>query len=247
MNAEELNAAMQYIEDRYLTLADAPQKEIVQMSKKKAISRIFLIAAAAAMLVVTAYAADFLQIRTLIMSSDRTYSSYTELDAAMDRAGFQIDAKESFASGFTFRSADVLDTDAADEAGRTVLSTREISVSYADETGCSLSLKAAPHREELPQSEHAQGQSRELAGVSAVYYQDHYRFVPGDYEPTEEDTVWLEQPGNYLSCGSDKAEETDIAFLCWEKDGIDYFFMDIGAQVSPDTLFAMAEELITAG
>ena len=39
-------------------------------------------------------------------------------------------------------------------------------------------------------------------------------------------------------------KDTDVAFLCWQKDGIRYSFMDSGAKVTPQTLFAMAKELM---
>ena len=65
-----------------------------------------------------------------------------------------------------------------------------------------------------------------------------------NYELSEAEKQWEAIPGNYISYGSDAVEETDVAFACWEKDGVRYSIMDSGAKVSPQVLFAMAKELM---
>lgn len=46
-------------------------------------------------------------------------------------------------------------------------------------------------------------------------------------------------------CRSEQAlMETAVGFACWEKDGVRYTIMDSGAKVTPQTLFAMAKELM---
>ena len=49
---------------------------------------------------------------------------------------------------------------------------------------------------------------------------------------------------NYISYGSEAKEEEDMAFLCWEKDGVSYSIMDPGAKVNANTLCAVAQELL---
>ena len=49
---------------------------------------------------------------------------------------------------------------------------------------------------------------------------------------------------NYISYGSEAKEEEDVAFLCWEKDGVSYSIMDPGAKVNANTLFSVAQELL---
>lgn len=246
MNANHLNAAMQYIDDQYLDIADAPQKEIIQMSKTKTITRIFLIAAVIAMLAVTAYAADLLHVKSLMSGTSDSYSSYSKVKKAMRQAGFEIDIRENFDNGYAFELIRVQEIDALDENNHKLFSYEELSVHYRNEDGIRLFLCAYQDREDLPSTEHADGITKEIGGVVATYWQDHYKFVPEDYEPTEEDKVWMEQPGNFLSYGSDEITEQTPGFLEWKKDGISYFFMDIRGQVPADTLFSMAEELILA-
>ena len=87
-------------------------------------------------------------------------------------------------------------------------------------------------------------QTAQIGGVTVSYYRDHYKFVPANYALSEAEKQWEAIPGNYISYGTDAVEETDVAFACWEKDGLDYTIMDSGAKVSPQTLFAMAKELM---
>ena len=88
--------------------------------------------------------------------------------------------------------------------------------------------------------------TRMIGEVQVDYRLDHYKFVPVDYELTPEDEAMLQQPGYFMSYGSDTVIEQDNHSLTWVKDGIDYSILDSGAKENPDTLFAMAEELILA-
>lgn len=243
MKAVDLFDAMQNIDDGFLDMANAPKKEIIQMNKAKALTRFFVIAAVVAMLAVTAYAADIMQVRSLIGKTSKTYGIYSELEQAMEQAGFRIDVKEAFTNGFTFQRVRVEDVDGLDENGQTVMNTKEIAVHYQNSDGMLLILHAVPDSEELPET-FADGISQEIGGITVTYVQDHYKFVPEDYELTEEDKLWQEQPGNYISYGADEVTERTVAYVKWEKDGFRYSIMEMVARLDSHALFDMAQELI---
>ena len=94
------------------------------------------------------------------------------------------------------------------------------------------------------QSDRAPDRTETVNGIVLSYRLDHYRFMPADYKLTDEDARWEQQPGNYISYGSEEKEEEDVAFLCWEKDGVSYSIMDPGARVSVNALFSAARELL---
>lgn len=54
----------------------------------------------------------------------------------------------------------------------------------------------------------------------------------------------MQQPGNYLSYGSDEVVESAFAFLNWKTAENDFSIADMTASINPDVLFAMAEEII---
>lgn len=243
MNAKQLNDAMQYIDNRFLDIAEAPQKEIIQMSKKN-FARILTIAAVIAILAVTAYAADFMHIQSLVSSGDSVYTSYQQVGKAMKQAGLQATIPESFANGYLFEKVIVKNVDAYDENNHKAFTYKSLSVFYRNAEGSRLFLSINPELEALTESAHADALCRQIGGVTVRYVQDHYKLVPEDYEPTEQDKLWMAQPGNYLSYGSDEIQESIVAFLSWTADSARYDIMDMGGTVNPDTLFSMAEEMI---
>ena len=155
-----------------------------------------------------------------------------------------MDVKESFQNGFTFEKVYVEDTRGLDENDREVLKYKEVEVNYRNADGIRLCLFAEPDVEGIVDSESPVAQTAQIGGVTVSYHLDHYKFVPPDYQLSEAEKQWQEIPGNYISYGSEAVKETDVAFLCWEKDGIRYSFMDSGAKVTPQVLFAMAKELM---
>ena len=227
------------IDDTYIReAAQAPRK-------RKLPWKILVAAALIPLLTVTAFAADVLNIRTLVSGMTHyTSSQFSDMDKIMDKAGFQMDVKETFHNGFTFDKVYVEDTRGLDENDREVLKYREVQVNYRNADGVRLCLFAHPDMEEITDSESPVAQTAQIGGVTVSYYRDHYKFVPANYELTEAEKQWEAIPGNYISYGTDAVEETDVAFACWEKDGVRYTIMDSGAKVSPQTLFAMAKELM---
>lgn len=222
------------------------EAEKVPTARKRKLPWKMLVAAALIpLLTITAYAADVLNIRSLVSGMTHyTSSQFSDMDKVMDKAGFQMDVKESFTSGFTFDKVYVEDTRGLDENDREVLKYREVQVNYRNADGVRLCLFAHPDIEEITDSESPIAQTAQIGGVTVSYHLDHYKFVPPDYQLSEAEKQWQEIPGNYISYGSDAVEETDVGFACWEKDGVCYTIMDSGAKVTPQTLFAMAKELM---
>ena len=241
MKQEFLLNTMTDIDDTYIREAAQPPK----MRKRKLPWKILVAAALIPLLTITAYAGDVLNIRTLVSGMTHyTSSQYADMDKVMDKAGFEMDVKERFNNGFAFEKAYVEDTRGLDENDREVLKYKEVQVNYRNADGIRLCLFAHPDIEEITDSESPNTQTAQIGGVTVTYYHDHYKFVPANYELSEAEKQWQEIPGNYISYGSEAVKDTDVAFLCWEKDGVRYTIMDSGAKVTPQTLFAMAKELM---
>ena len=265
MKASDLNDAMQYIRDEYLDMGDAPiletmnhrfRKEIMEMSTKKhgmkRFAGVLVIAATIAALAITAYAADFLQVKSLVTSTVKTYDAYQQIKKAEKEAGYTMKAKERFESGYCFDMLRVNDTRAEDENGKEVLTYKEISIIYSSDAGGRLMLFTTPDLELIPHTEHEVMQKRDIEGIPLQYYVDNYRTYPDGYQLSEEEKRWEQQPGNFVSyMSSDEEmeecgllEETSVAFLNWTQDGTRYTIMDPRGNQDPEILFAMAEELI---
>lgn len=216
-----------------------------RMNMKNMIKRVCIAAAVMALLATTAYAAGDMNIKTLFGGmSSRVYSSVVQ---AEEKAGFQMDDLDSFHNGYQFSGAHVGQTKALDDADRVRLVYNEIHVDLVNSEGEVLSLTAYESHEAIETSRLAPDRSRRYGDVLVTYRVDHYKYVPADYVLTETDETMLQQPGWYLSYGAEEVGETDVAFLAWEKEGIRYLLMDADASEPADSLFSMAEELISSG
>lgn len=244
MKATDLNHALNYVDDVYLAELDAPEKEIITMKNRKRTIRIVMAAALIALLSTTAIAAEQIRVHTLVTGNCKTYTSYAEMDQAIAQTSLDVNIPEAFANGFRFQRVEVEEVKGQDETGKQVLTFRELNVDYRNAAGQRVKLCVNPALESVNTTESIPARSRMTGGIQMHYYLDHYKTVPANYQLTEADKVWEQQPGNYISYGSERVEEEDIGFLVWTKDGVDYFFMDRGAGINADVLFAMAEEMI---
>lgn len=245
MKATDLNQAFDYVDDVYLSEVDAPDKENHSMKNKKRIRYLVLVAALICLLSVTVYAAELLNIHSYYSGSSKIYQKYSQLSQAYARVGFRAAIPEAFANGFCFHRAEVQDVNAMDENGEQVLTFKELIVYYKDEQGQMLALRLREDLEELPKDERTPASTKTVGAVELSFYQDIYRFVPEDYQLSEEETKWADQPGHYVSYGADEVQEKIATFLLWTENGINYSLMNLGRDdFEADTLFMMAEEMI---
>ena len=236
------------IDPKDTAFSGSPPRKGQIMNIQNMIKKASVVLAAVLILTTTAYAADFMNIKSLATTNGRNYSSesYKDIHKAIKKAGFEINAPESFENGYSFQNVHVGETGAYDEHGEELFTYADLMVYYRNPEGKNLFLSAHAAREELSQDSRTPDRMQMIGDVQVEYRLDHYKFVPEDYELTDEDKAMLEQPGYYLSYGSDTVIEQDNHSLSWIQDGVSYHLLDSGAKETPDTLFAMAEELILA-
>lgn len=216
------------------------------MSMKQVIKKVCIAAAVVAVLTTTAYASGAVNFETLV--SGKTSKTYETVQQAEERAGFEMDSVDHFTNGYGFAGARVEETKALDEKDKVRLTYNEIHVELKNAAGDRLRLIAYEHQEGIVDSELPPDQTRKIGDFILKYRLHHYKFVPENYVQTEADKAMLQQPGYFMSYGSETTvEENDVAFLNWEKDGICYTLMDTDASESADSLFSMAGELILRG
>lgn len=243
MRATDLNQAFNDVDETYLMEVDTPEKENLAMKNKKRTLYIFLAAALICLLSITAYAAELLNIHSYQSGSSKICQQYSEIDRALAQVGLQAEIPEGFSNGFRFQRAKVQEVDAMDEAEQLVLTLKELQVFYTNEQGQTLVLVTQVNLEGLPKDERAPTAAETVGDVELAYYRDYYRFVPEDYQLTEADEEWANQPGHYISYGSDQVREQISSFLRWEKNDVSYAIMDWNV-FEPEVLFAMAEEMM---
>lgn len=243
MKATELAKAFNEIDDAYLAELDTSEKELTTMKNRKRISRILIAAAVICLLTVTAFAAELVRVHSLVIKDKAYNENYEVLKQEMEESGLDVNLPEQFTTGFRFQEVRTGEVEGTDDAGNLVMSFRELTAYYRNDNGQQVSLRMQPNLAEEGDIRTPTA-SKTVGGVTLNYYVDHYKFVPDGYEPSEEEQQWMQQPGNYLSYGSDEVVESAFAFLNWKTAENDFSIADMTAAINPDVLFAMAEEII---
>lgn len=245
MKATELAKAFNEIDDAYLAELEPSEKEHITMKNRKKFSRILIAAAVICLLSITAFAAEQARIHSFTSGGQNYQGSYSALAQAMEKAGFQLKLPEEFESGFRFQQVRTGEVECDDDDGNHVLTYMDVSVDYVNDQGQRLNFYATPNLgDAVEEDTRTPVISKTVGGITLNYFVDHYKFVPEDYELSETDKEWMQQPGNYLSYGSDEVEEESFASLSWTTDKSMFSFADMTASIAPEVLFAMAEELI---
>lgn len=243
MKATELAKAFNEIDDAYLAELDTSEKERITMKNRKKFSRILIAAAVICLLSITAFAAEQARVNSLVIKDKAYNENYEVLKREMEKSGLDVNLPEQFTTGFRFQEVRTGEVEGTDDAGNLVMSFRELTAYYRNDNGQQVSLRMQPNLEEEGDTRTPTA-SKTVGGVTLNYYVDHYKFVPDGYEPSEEEQQWMQQPGNYLSYGSDEVVESAFAFLNWKTAENDFSIADMTASINPDVLFAMAEEII---
>lgn len=244
MKNDFLLSAFTDIRDDYIMEAE----ETMKNTKKKLPWKALLIAALIPILTVTAYASDFLNIRSLCSGRLHFNSSqYSDMGKAEKKAGFDLNVPETLGD-YTFREVQVQDVNGLDEGDKRVLTYRETSITYQNKAGNMLFYHVSPVQEDVTVSDRAADQVREVNGVKLEYRLDQYWNLPASYEETgltQEMEEWQKLPGHYISYGSDAPEQKKVAFLSWDQDGLRHVLMDMDGKEGADALFTMATQLMT--
>lgn len=243
MKATELAKAFNEIDDAYLAELDTSEKERITMKNRKKFSRILIAAAVICLLSITAFAAEQARVNSLVIKDKAYNENYEVLKQEMEKSGLDVNLPEQFTTGFRFQEVRTGEVEGTDDAGNLVMSFRELTAYYRNDNGQQVSLRMQPNLAE-ERDTRTPTASKTVGGVTLNYYVDHYKFVPDGYEPSEEEQQWMQQPGNYLSYGSDEVVESAFAFLNWKTAENDFSIADMTAAINPDVLFAMAEEII---
>ncbi len=257
MNREQAFETLSELDDRFIAEAiryapgDAskPPERIVQMKKRK----ILAIALAAALILALGAAAYALSgiprsTGTHLMPKEADYESLAALEKVEKDVGYPVTAPAAFSNGYAFDGLHVVGQAVYGESNEVLHEYYGVSVTYAKPDAQKLYLDVNPILQlEGGHAAPAPNEERMIGGVTVGLSRDHYKFVPPDYEKTEDDLAREAAGHYYISFGADGIEERDMAFADFEIDGVNYTLMDMYAsEDSFDTLAQMAKEILEA-
>ena len=149
---------------------------------------------------------------------------------------------ESLSTGYTFSNSNTGGMKGEDDNGNPVAKGETFMVTYSKEGAPDLYLNVDPIFQAEDYSDATE--VREINGVTVYYNKDTYKFVPTDYEYSEEDKANEEAGHFYVSYGSDEVKVQSVDSILFELDGKSYDLLSFDNSMSVDEWFAMAEEII---
>lgn len=146
---------------------------------------------------------------------------------------------------YTFSYGSDVDTTARNSVGETE-KIAEVDATYTKD-GVELNFSA--HKSYTVFSEREKknpvpATTTEVNGVTLTYRDAHYRFVPADYEVSDEEKQQEKNGELVISCGSDEVEDKMFQSVLWEQDGVTYLISGFDTGLDAQAMFGMAAEFI---
>lgn len=219
------------------------KKEIYRM--KKLNKKKVVIVAFAACLFVSANVFAAGKIQSLVSSSNPNdaVTDFSKFDQEAKELGYDVKAIECFDNGYLFSDMLVYTTEAQDDAGNKVADYKNLDITYKNaDNELALSIfKSIPSDEAQMPTE-----TRLINDINVEYNLDTYKFVPGDYQKTDEDTANEAKGHYYISFGAEDEElkVQQVSSLSWEDEGVNYLIQQFDSEMTVDELIDMASEII---
>lgn len=225
------------------------EKENLKMKKTK-----FIVIAAAAVMVIGICAAATSGTIRSISGSSSAFPTYRELPTAEQlekNIGITPKVLPEFSNGYTFENATKVDNRIEDisygggavvvrlEDGREA-KYKSLSIRYKNGDN-KITIDADPADYNM---DNLSEETETYNGIAISYISFTNKFVPGNYQQTEQD-IKDEAEGKYVfSYGTDDIEIHDVQGVTWIQDGIKYHINAMDSPLSEQELIDMAKEVI---
>ncbi len=170
--------------------------------------------------------------------------NFSKLEKLEEKAGFSVKAIEEFQNGYKFSDMTIDYNSDHDENGNVIREYKGIDFSYKKQGKDKIFINA----EQAETTHDERGREPDavlvIEGIEVKYYLDTYKWVPSEYELTEQDKKNMEKDNYFISVGTDTVSENLVSGVSWVQDGIYYHIGNVFGKTEPEVFFQMAEELI---
>lgn len=170
--------------------------------------------------------------------NDFTYDKLGEMETKL---GIVTKAPEAFSNGYRFSTGVPVERSGMDESGNVVESGNDLSLNYKKDGMPDIYISV--QKSSMFENEQW-AQSFDHNGITVGYRADQYRFVPPNYQITEEEQARVDAGELYVSYGSDEIEDEIIKNVYWEDEGIQYYITAMDSSLGAEDLIQMAGEII---
>lgn len=175
--------------------------------------------------------------------SDAFYD-FAQVDKMEQELGYIVKAPENFSNGFSFSSGLPKHEEARDESGNVLKKSEGVSINYKKNGMADMTLDI--EKADFASSTAQPDQMFSHNGISLNYTQDNYRFVPPNYQVSDEEQAAIDEGKLHVSYGSDKVENRVVQNICWEDEGTAYTFIAFDSTLTSEDFYKMACEVIDA-
>lgn len=220
-------------------ISKSEETKRMKLSKKK----IVIAALAACMLIgTTAFAAGHISSYRSWSNPDNEIRDFAEVCEKAKDLGIETDIPQSFSNGYAFADANISGMEGLDDNDNVVAKANVLSVRYTKAGKPDIHMFIDPVFEEPDYSNSLE--SRTVGETELFYDQVTYKFVPVNYELTEEDEQRMEDPHFEMSYGSDEVQVCVNDAVCFVKDDKAYNLFSWDGTMTSKEWLDMAEELL---
>jgi len=169
------------------------------------------------------------------------YTKYADLSTAEASVGVVTDAPESFSNGYRFSGINIVENSYENEEHNTIDSFQSISVRYKKGSD-RISYDVDPR----PVMEGKADSATDIIvenGITYYYNELRNKWVPGNYQPTDEEKAQVEAGALNIGYGVDEISYSDSKSITWEKDGNTHQLFCMDVDLSKEDLLTMALEI----
>lgn len=175
-------------------------------------------------------------------SSHEDDFAYSQLGDMETRLGYVTKAPETFDNGYRFKAGTPVHQEAVDEEGNVIEAAEHVSLNYMKEGMPDIFITV--QNTKLYSEESQADQTFDHNGITIGFSSDQYRFVPPDYQVSQEEKAREEAGELYISYGSSQVEDKVVHNVFWEDQGIVYYMITFDNSLTPQELAQMAGEII---
>lgn len=172
------------------------------------------------------------------------YKTFPNQEKILKDVGFTPKYSESLPGGFEYVNGGTGESKLSDDAGNVLTQTKDVTLGYKRENEkATLDLSITQVEERFLDNKESQLVG-DLNGISLYYYQQDYKFVPENYELTEEDKRAKEAGELEISYGASEISISNVQGLSWYEDGLKYMIMGSDYGFTVEEMIDMATVII---
>lgn len=182
--------------------------------------------------------------KSWIANTQIKYTSFPSQETVLEDVGFIPKYTKTLPEGFEYSTGGIGEATLTDGGGNVLTKTKQVTFSYTRKNEkARLVLNVEQIDEAFLDNEESQFVG-ELDGIRLYYYEKDYKFVPENYELTEEDKRATEKGELEISYGASEISVENIQALSWYEEGLSYGIIGNDFNFSVEQLVEIAKVII---